>query len=50
MRIRRWSDTRNPDRAEIERQGNLVLWVTLGGALLVVIIAALIALTLSHTL
>jgi hypothetical protein len=47
---RRWPSARNPDRPEIERQGRLVLWMTLGAALLVVIIAAVIALILTHTL
>jgi hypothetical protein len=47
---RKWATARNPDRPEIERQGRLVLWMTLGAALLIVIIAALIALILTHTL
>jgi preprotein translocase subunit SecE len=47
---RRWSTARNPDRPEIERQGRVVLWMTIGAALLIVIIAALIALILTHTM
>ncbi len=46
----RWPSARNPDRPELERQGRLVLWMTLGAALLIVIIAALVALILTHTL
>jgi len=47
---RRWSSARNPDQPEIDRQGRLVLWMTLGAALLIVIIAAVIALILTHTM
>jgi preprotein translocase subunit SecE len=47
---RRYSVSENPDRPEIERQGRVVLWMTIGAALLIVIIAALLALILTHTL
>jgi hypothetical protein len=47
---RRWATAENPDRPEIERQGRVVLWMTMGAALLIVIIAALLALILTHTL
>jgi hypothetical protein len=47
---RRWSATPNPDRPEIERQGRLVLWMTLGAALAIVILAAVLALIFTHTI
>jgi hypothetical protein len=37
---------RSPDRSEIERQGNLVFWMTLGAGLLVVLGSIVLAVTL----
>lgn len=44
---RRWrAPPPNPDRPQIERQGNLMFWVTLAAALAIVVIAVVLGLVI----